>query len=35
MKKLQGVGLKSSKTHEHNKKIVCRSEDQLNYSLGK
>ncbi|KAL5239943.1 hypothetical protein ACI65C_007353 [Semiaphis heraclei] len=33
MKKLQGVGLKSSKTHEHNKKIVCRSEDQLNYSL--
>jgi len=36
MKKLQSVGLKSNiKTHENNKEIVCRSEDQLNYSLGK
>lgn len=36
MKKLQSVGLKlTSKTHENSKKIVCRSEDQPNYSLGK
>jgi len=36
MKKLQSVGLKlTSKIHEHNKKIVCRSEDQLNHLLGK
>ncbi|KAL4127298.1 hypothetical protein QTP88_011474 [Uroleucon formosanum] len=34
IKKLQSVGLKSNiKTHENNKKIVCRSEDQLNFSL--
>ncbi|XP_060868106.1 uncharacterized protein LOC132943234 isoform X2 [Metopolophium dirhodum] len=34
MKKLQSVGLKStSKTYENNKKILCRSEDRLDYSL--
>ncbi|CAI6373153.1 unnamed protein product [Macrosiphum euphorbiae] len=34
MNRLLSVGLKlTSKTHDHNKIIICRSEDQLNYSL--
>lgn len=34
MKKLKSVGLKTTNKVCENKKIVCRSEDQLDYSLG-